>query len=163
MKKENQVKESFLDLDLHVILTFFDKKIGPIPYFVYPNTQMGFNLEKISKLMFQEEEGFFIYSNPSFGTANYYFEINSPLARGEKEMMIISFIFNPTVHDPERFQVLLKQFIRDLKQNRDIYLAFHRGEVSFEKFLLNYDKLRKKFHSLYHEGLEVVSEEVFPL
>lgn len=156
MKKENQGKESCLDLDLHVILTFFHKIIGPIPYLVYPSPHLDLNLEIFSKLMFQEEEGFFIYANPSISTVNYYFELHSPLARGEKEMMMISFTFNPIVHNSERFQVLLEQFMVDLKLNQDIYFAFHRGEVSFEKFQLNYDALRKKIHSLYHEGLALV-------
>ncbi|MFX1298950.1 MAG: hypothetical protein ACFFD2_29345, partial [Promethearchaeota archaeon] len=114
---------------------------------------MGIHLEKISNLMFQEEKGFFIYMNPSVGTANYYFELQSPLARGQKEMMMISFMFNPTVHNPKRFQVLLEQFIRDIKQNQDIYFAFHQREVSFEKFQQNLDILRKKIHLLYYEGL----------
>ena len=144
------------DLDLHVILTFFDKKLGPIPYLVYPSPHLEPKiLEKISKLMFQEDEGFSIYANPSFSTANYYFELHSPLARGEKEMMMISFIFNPTVHNPERYHVLFKQFIGDLKQNQDIYFAFHQREVSFEKFQRNYDVLREKIHLLYYEGLEI--------
>ncbi len=105
--------------------------------------------------MFQEEEGFFVYINQSIGTANYYYEIHSPLARGEREMMMISFMFNPTVHDPERFQVLLEQFIRDVKQNQDSYYAFHQGEVLFKKFQQEYDVLKEKIHSLYQEGLEL--------
>ncbi len=116
---------------------------------------MELNVEKISKLMFQEEEGFFVYINPSIGTANYYYEIHSPLARGEKEMMMISLMFNPSVHDPERFQVLLEQFIRDIKQNKGIYLAFHQEEVPFKKFQLEFDALKEKIHSLYQEGLDL--------
>ncbi len=155
MKKEDQGKESFLDLELQVILTFFDKKIGPVPFLVYPRVDSGFHLEIISKLMFQEEEGFFIYTKPSIGTANYYFELQSPLARGEKEMMMISFIFNPNNHNPDRFQVLLEEFISDIKQNQNIYCAFHQSEVSFEKFQRNHNVLRKKVHILYYNGLEL--------
>jgi hypothetical protein len=105
--------------------------------------------------MFQEEEGFFVYINPSIGTANYYFEIHSPLAIGEKEMIMILFMFNPNVHDPERFQFLLEQFIRDVKQNKDIYFALHQGEIPFKKFQQKYDVLKEKIHSLYQEGLDL--------
>lgn len=49
MKKKNQSKESFLNLDPHKILDFFDKKIGPIPYLIYPSPHLELNFEKISR------------------------------------------------------------------------------------------------------------------
>jgi hypothetical protein len=153
-----------LDLDLHVILTFFDKKLGPTPYLVYPRPDLNIDLDIFSKLMFQEEEGFFIYKNPVICTANYYFELYSPLARGEKELMMISFICNPAVQNPEKFQLLLEQFVSKLKQNQDFFFAFHKEEISVRKYKLSYDALKEIVHSLYLKGLESALQrrEIFP-
>ncbi|MHA1730625.1 MAG: ADP-ribosylation factor-like protein [Promethearchaeota archaeon] len=111
----------------------------------------------ITKLIdFQEREGFFVHAISQVGTANYFFEIKSPVARGQVEILMISFVFDKGVKNPERFRGLLEKFANWLKKRKHAYQAFHEQQFANKKHGQEFGALVKKVRALYDRGIELV-------
>lgn len=113
-----------------VVLTYFDCKIGPTIFNIFPQeTLQEDDTITIKNLMDQMiSEGFFTFSANTFYSMNYYFEINSEWARGRKEFLMVSVIFNqPTSKETEKtvFTICL-EFIEWLKAKENLFTAFYK-------------------------------------
>lgn len=117
-----------------ICLSFFHRKIGPIVHYIYPETSLSENEKmRIADIMDQAfEEGFFTHS---FGkdhktSMNYYFEIYSDFARGNKEMLMVSIIFDESVPADLEHLVLswTIDFAEKLKAHREIFHAFYTSD-----------------------------------
>ncbi len=113
-------------------ISYFHRKIGPMVYYAYP--AMALNEEqktRLADIMDQPyEDGFFTQKFGDLTSINYYFEITSNWARGGKEMLMISFVFNITP-TPEIEDLLKKyciDFIDKLKGHALIYKSFYDVE-----------------------------------
>ncbi|MHA1831292.1 MAG: hypothetical protein ACTSWR_07170, partial [Candidatus Helarchaeota archaeon] len=74
-----------------IVISFFDNINGPRPLLSIPNTLNDIDLNNIASLIDKTfETGFFIYEFPEYKTANYFFEIESEWARGNKEMVLLT-------------------------------------------------------------------------
>ncbi|MFX1447294.1 MAG: hypothetical protein ACFFCG_04085, partial [Promethearchaeota archaeon] len=108
-----------------VALSYFHRKIGPLVFYSYPENMLDEQLSaRIANIMDQTvSEGFFTHSFEKNSSNNYYFEIHSDWARGNKEMLMVSIIFDQQIN-PEIEQsvnLLCTEFLEKLLSNEEIY------------------------------------------
>src|SRR4030067_2518283 len=111
-----------------IALSFFHRKIGPIVVYNYPDTFDEVSKLRIADIMDQAyEEGFFTHSFGDLTSMNYYFEIFSSWARGNKEMVMVSIVLDNEV--PSDLEHILLSWTIDfatkLKNNKEIYKGFY--------------------------------------
>jgi len=117
-----------------VALSYFHRKIGPLVFYSYPENMLGEQLSaRIANIMDQTvSEGFFTHSFEKNNSNNYYFEIHSDWARGNKEMLMVSIIFDQQIN-PEIEQsvnLLCTEFLEKLLSNEEIYTAFYINDIN---------------------------------
>jgi len=103
-------------------------------FYSYPEGNLENKLAiRIASIMDQTvSEGFFTHSFENKNSMNYYFEIHSDWARGNKEMLMVSIIFNHQT-SPEIEQnvlVLCSEFFEKLQSNEEIYTAFYINDIN---------------------------------
>ncbi len=117
-----------------VALSYFHRKIGPIVFYSYPKDMLERDLSlKIANIMDQQfSEGFFTHSFENLKSLNYYFEIHSDWARGNKEMLMVSTILDQQIptEDEEKISILCTEFSEQLQSNEEIYTAFYINDIS---------------------------------
>ncbi|GAB4305671.1 MAG: hypothetical protein Kow0069_01780 [Promethearchaeota archaeon] len=145
-----------------VTLSFFHRKIGPIVLLAYPEQSLSENEKmRIADIMDQAfEEGFFTHSfSGDLGktSMNYYFEIYSDWARGNKEMLMISIIFEQAVSSDLEHLVLSKTigFAEKLKANKEIYKAFYINDLEA------YDAAERELITQMNEKIRVWIKELY--
>ncbi len=114
-----------------LVLSYFDNKIGP-------TISHAFNLAGSSALVklppkvrteivklidLQTTEEFFTYGFENYASANLYFEIPSDWARGNRELLCLSFLLHSG--KPELFKETLIGGAQRLKAIPNIYKAFY--------------------------------------
>ena len=117
-----------------VSLSYFHRKIGPLVFFSYPKNSLDKDLSvKIANIMDQQySEGFFTHSFENLKSMNYYFEIHSDWARGNKEMLMVSIILDQqiSVEIEENLSSLCAEFSERLQSNEEIYTAFYIKDLN---------------------------------
>ncbi|MFX0006614.1 MAG: hypothetical protein ACFFA7_10795 [Promethearchaeota archaeon] len=117
-----------------VTLSYFHRKIGPIVFYSYPADTLEKELSlKIANIMDQQfSEGFFTHSFENLKSLNYYFEIHSDWARGNKEMLMVSTIIDQQIptEDEEKISILCTEFSEQLQSNEEIYTAFYINDIN---------------------------------
>ncbi|MFW9939775.1 MAG: hypothetical protein ACFFFT_01950 [Candidatus Thorarchaeota archaeon] len=112
-----------------VSLSYFHRKIGPLVFFSYPKNSLDKKLSiKIASIMNQQyTEGFFTLSFENLKSMNYYFEIYSDWARGNKEKLMVSIIVDHQISTEmeENLSRLCAEFSERLQSNEEIYTAFY--------------------------------------
>ncbi|MFX0057158.1 MAG: hypothetical protein ACFE85_06220 [Candidatus Hodarchaeota archaeon] len=118
-------------MEFYIILSYFDRIIGPTIFHTYPKKRLNETEASIvANLMDQMiSEGFFTYSFNGSNTLNYYFEIDSKWARGNKEFLMISVIFEDSISiEIEKIVFsLCNEFSEWLKEKQDIFIAFYKN------------------------------------
>jgi hypothetical protein len=113
-----------------VLLSYFHVKKGPMPLFSHPvNVFSEEQLKRISnKLDINVERGFFTCTFTDLVAMNFYFEINSPIARSNTEMCLISLLFDimPSNKVLNNISFNLSKRLEKLISQPDIYLAFYK-------------------------------------
>jgi len=88
---------------------------------------------RIANIMDQTvSEGFFTHSFEKNNSNNYYFEIHSDWARGNKEMLMVSIIFDQQINSEieQSVNILCTEFIEKLLSNEEIYTAFYINDIN---------------------------------
>ncbi len=114
-----------------IALSFFHRKIGPIVVYNYPDTFDEVSRLRIADIMDQAyEEGFFTHSFGDLTSMNYYFEIFSSWARGNKEMVMVSIVMDNEVSSDLEHLLLSYtiDFATKLKNNKEIYKGFYLSD-----------------------------------
>lgn len=116
-----------------IILSFFDEHSGPEVLESIPALppELGFRVAKIMDI--QLEEGFFLHSFDSWEAVNYFFFFPSPHARGEQVIAMVSLLTRIDVHEPTRFQALLRETAGKVLAVSDGDLVFFEGKGSKRK------------------------------
>ncbi|MBN1213939.1 MAG: hypothetical protein JXA99_00705 [Candidatus Lokiarchaeota archaeon] len=150
-------------------LSYFHRKIGPLVYYSYPEDILDEKLStRIANIMDQQFiEGFFTHSFEEIITLNYYFEIQSDWARGNRDMLMISIIFNQQMitEIEDKIQSLCSEFSEKLKSNEEIYTAFRIGDIrNFDKeeqeiIIKNNELVKLWVRELYWATIEVTREK----
>ena len=112
-------------------------------------------------------EGFFTHSFEDMYSMNYYFEIPSEWARGNKEMLMVSIIFDKQT-PPEIEQnvlTLCNEFSERLQSNEMIYTAFYINDLNNfeeedqEKIISNDSLIKLWVKELYWATIEDTREK----
>jgi hypothetical protein len=117
-----------------IALSYFHRKIGPLVFYSYPENMLDEQLSaRIANIMDQTvSEGFFTHSFEKNSSNNYYFEIYSDWARGNKEMLMVSIIFDQQINSEieQNVNVLCTEFLEKLLSNEEIYTAFYINDIN---------------------------------
>ncbi|TFG02849.1 MAG: hypothetical protein EU542_03905 [Promethearchaeota archaeon] len=115
-------------------LSYFHRKIGPLVVYSYPENLIEEDLSvRIANIMDQQfSEGFFTHSFEKLNSMNYYFEIHSDWARGNKEMLMVSLIISHQITSEMERSVLnlFKEFSERLQSNEEIFMAFYINDLN---------------------------------
>jgi len=117
-----------------VVLSYFHRKIGPLVFYSYPKNILEKELSgKVANIMDQQfSEGFFTHSFENLKSMNYYFEIHSDWARGNKEMLMVSIILDQQIplEIEEKISLLCTEFSERLQSNEEIFTAFYINDIN---------------------------------
>jgi DNA-binding transcriptional ArsR family regulator len=117
-----------------VAICYFHRKIGPMVFYSYPEGNLDDKLAtRIANIMDQTvSEGFFTHSFEQRNLMNYYFEIQSDWARGNRDMLMISIIFNRQINPVTELNVkiLCTEFSEKLRANKEIFTAFYFNDIN---------------------------------
>lgn len=155
-------------MHITIALSWFHRKVGPIVFYSYPED----DLEEDEKIRIADqidqafEEGFFSRSFDNLISMNYYFEIISKWARGQKEMLMISAVFDESVPSDIQHEVLGQciDFANRLKNKKEIYKAFYNEEDpqysnEAEKIAKYNEMIKLWIKELYWTVIEVTREK----
>ena len=144
-----------------VTLSYFDRKLGPLIFYSYPEDIHDDRLPLIINIMDQAyEEGYYVHMSSIVPSSlNYYFEIHSEWARGNKEMLMISVILEKPINKllGQTIQEICTDFATKLKNIEGLFKALYVKEI--EKFpekehsdikKVN-ENLRRKIEDFYQE------------
>jgi len=115
-------------------LTFFKRRSGPHMFYSFPEDTLN-NVEKesIVEILVQSfKEKFFTYQSSTISSLNYYFELHSDWARGNKEMLMISVILDRKINQAieEIIQSLCIDFESQLSATQDIFKALYINDLN---------------------------------
>jgi len=151
-----------------VTLSYFHRKIGPLIFYSYPKDTLEKELEvKIANIMDQQfNEGFFTHSFENLKSLNYYFEIHSDWARGNKEMLMFSVILDQQIAPSieEIIANLCTEFSESLQSNEEIFTGFYINEKDYheedvEKITKNNSLIKAWVKNLYWAIMEETREK----
>ncbi|MFX1315881.1 MAG: hypothetical protein ACFE9T_08465 [Promethearchaeota archaeon] len=151
-----------------VALSYFHRKIGPLVFYSYPKDILAKGLEaKIANIMDQQfNEGFFTHSFENLKSLNYYFEIHSDWARGNKEMLMFSIILEQqiTPANEEIIANLCTEFSERLQSNEEIFMGFYINEKEYheedvELILKNNALIKAGVKNLYRAVMDETREK----
>ena len=162
-RKMTGVKDDIEDIRTGcVLLTYFNSKYGPKPFYCYPEDYLSEKQEQrlIKELEHGSEEGVFIKLYPDFAVIHLNFELKSKLARGKVEMCLVSVVLEeiPTkeVMDDTTFRLL--ELIDMLYMKPEVSLGLHDSEYgikeNFEKIIQMSDYLSNWVKLVYKNCIE---------
>ena len=117
-----------------IALSYFHRKKGPLVFYSYPENTLSEQFSaRIANLMDQTvSEGFFTHSFEKNESYNYYFEIHSDWARGNKEMLMVSILFEQQINSEieQNVNILCTEFLEKLLSNEEIFTAFYINDIN---------------------------------
>ncbi|MHA2049833.1 MAG: hypothetical protein ACW986_09485 [Promethearchaeota archaeon] len=147
-----------------VLLSFFHTKIGPKIFFNFPEREVDRKLSDrlYDNLTQQKEEEFFTQTFEEVKLFNHYFQVHSDWARGKREMLMISIMFNQQISPEieEWIAVISKEFSEKMQSKDEIYKGFYRSELNSyevkdqEKIIENDALIKEWIKDLYWKTLE---------
>jgi len=156
-----------------ITLSYFDRKIGPLVFYSYPiNDLEKYLTERIPNIMDNvQTEEFVTYSFDKYYSLNYYFEIESAWARGYKEPLLLSAIFDESIEmGMERaILTLCIEFSDWLKSKENVFTGFYgensvkyqdkENRNSIDKNLIFIKSWVKEFYNAVLDALQEDFEE----
>jgi GTPase SAR1 family protein len=151
-------------------ISYFDQIIGPIQFYcnIPISSQPNFpNLNKI--IEYNDEPGSFIFAFEKFQSLNYIFYLDSELARGGEELVMISYIIKASYFRNEIVDVfkymenkkaLLEEFAEELKALKELPVLFHATKKSNNEGIivdLGSTEFKNKFLELYEKYYKKIS------
>lgn len=133
-----------------LILSYFDKIIGPKIFLKVPDNYNSNYLQYIPNLIDYYDEGYFIHEFVILKTANLIFQISSPLARGYMEIAMISIVLLNEEINPNFFQESLKYFVFEIKRINDIYQGFYIEKEEIKGTRKAYIKMKDLMNLIYN-------------
>ncbi|MEX2684439.1 MAG: hypothetical protein Q6373_022905 [Candidatus Sigynarchaeota archaeon] len=115
-------------------ILYFHKKIGPIIYFETENNYNDDLRSQIKKLMDMINPKPFLYTIQSTTTWNIQFEIDSPIARGNKEYLQLTVVLSkPDASTITLISKIATNLINKIKHMKDIYKIFYIDEKNSDE------------------------------
>ncbi|MFW9873108.1 MAG: hypothetical protein ACFFG0_08415 [Candidatus Thorarchaeota archaeon] len=145
-------------------MTYFHTRIGTLIFYSFPETPLGKEVsDRLYDIMTQQkEEEFFIHSFENLKILNYYFQLPSEWARGNREMVMISIIIKHQISPEieESILSLCKKFTAQMQSKENIYTGFYTYElnkhddVDKERIIENESLIKELVKDLYWETVE---------
>ncbi len=146
-------------------ITYFDQVIGPNTLYSSEPLVKSLDTPDINRILeFNDEEGTFIFAYRKFQTVNHIFHIDSDLARGGKELMMITYMIKTAIFKDEIVDVfkyldskapVLEEFaseISKLKNDLAIILHTKKNAISSEYPLeLANEELKSRFLDIFNK------------
>jgi hypothetical protein len=162
---------AILLMEFFTTLSYFNRKIGPLVFYSYPSNNLEEYLkERIAKVMDQVlTEEFVTFSFDNHYSLNYYFEIESEWARGNKEALMLSAIFDKTIPiEMEKAILTICIELSDwLKSKKNIFTGFYEKYSVYNQEKKNRSVIDKNFliikswvEEFYNAILEALQEKV---
>lgn len=107
-----------------VVLSYFDHKIGPMVYRTYPKVEITESLKKVNAALdLKDEEGFISFKD-NIRALSYLIYIDSPIRRGNKETVLLTYIITETQPNEDSYKGRLGEAAKQIKAIDDVYKAF---------------------------------------
>ncbi|NVM36994.1 MAG: hypothetical protein HWN81_15465 [Candidatus Lokiarchaeota archaeon] len=116
-------------------ISYFDQIIGPSTFYSSEPLTASTDTPDINRILeFNEEEGTFIFAYRKFQTVNHIFFIDSDLARGGKELMMITYMIKTAIFKDEIVDVFkyldskgptLEAFASEIKKLSELTSFLH--------------------------------------
>ena len=145
-------------------VTYFDEVIGPSTlYSSVPLTENADTPDLNRILEFNDEEGTFIFAYRKFQTVNHIFYVDSKIARGGKELMMITYMIKTAIFKDEIVDVfryldskapVLVEFALEISNLNELSSTLHlkKSALSGEYVLeLANEELRSKFLEIFQK------------
>ncbi|MFX0042462.1 MAG: ADP-ribosylation factor-like protein [Candidatus Hodarchaeota archaeon] len=148
--------------DQILCISYFDHVIGPNTLYCSAIELNSIEAPDLGRILeFNEEPGTFIFAYRKYQTINHIFYIDSKLARGGKDLMMISYLIRTAIFKDEIVDVfkyldskapILEEFASEIKKLKDISILLHTEKRADENILeLANDILKKKFLRIFNE------------
>lgn len=148
------------------VLSHFNNQYGPKVFLKAPELGNSINLDHITSLMDLYREGFFVYECGALRTANLFFEIPSPRARGHMELLMISLVCFDSKYNLNSFQEIMEFFVSELKHVPDIYKGFYYSSKKFPDAKKKFKAILNFFYSLNRslpKDREIIQQNTFKI
>ena len=128
------IPETKIAANTSIILSFFNRKKGPIVFHSYPeNALIESEMIEITQNMNQafNKEFFVQHSSTVPSSLNYYFEVYSDWARGKKEMLLLSIIINKPITPilEKIIQPICLDFATQIKNEENTFKAIYINQM----------------------------------
>jgi GTPase SAR1 family protein len=144
-------------------VSYFDQVIGPNT--LYSNESLsGTDAPDINRILeFNDEEGTFIFAYRKFQTVNHIFYMDSKLARGGKELLMITYMIKTAIFKDEIVDVfkyldskapVLEEFAAEIRRFEDILSILHlKKSGKATKYVLDLanDELKTNFLEIFNK------------
>lgn len=150
--------------DQILCISYFDHVIGPNTLYCSAIELDSIETPDLGRILeFNEEPGTFIFAYRKYQTVNHIFYIDSKLARGGKDLMMISYLIRTAIFKDEIVDVfkyldskapILEEFASEIKKLKEISRLLHveKSAVSSESILdLANDTLKKEFLRIFNK------------
>ncbi len=138
----------------YLCISYFDEYLGPNILFCTPPKPNDNDFPDLTRILeFQENEGSFVFAFRRYQSINHIFYIESPIARGGKELLMISFLLRTSFFKNELGEVfnylnskseILEKFAYELKELNGFNKILHKHKKDPEEFdLVEYAKESK--------------------
>ncbi|MFX1322116.1 MAG: ADP-ribosylation factor-like protein [Promethearchaeota archaeon] len=150
--------------DQILCISYFDNVIGPNTLYCSEPLLKSIETPDLGRILeFNEEPGTFIFAYRKYQTVNHIFYINSKLARGGKDLMMISYLVKTAIFKDEIVDVfkyldskapILEEFASEIKKLKEISTLLHseKSAISSATILdLANDTLKKEFLRIFNK------------
>jgi hypothetical protein len=145
-------------------ITYFDQVIGPNTLYSNEMLSESSDAPDVNRILeFNDEEGTFIFAYRKFQTVNHIFYMDSDLARGGKELMMITYMIKTAIFKDEIVDVfkyldsktpVLEEFASEIRKLDDILELLHEKKsaksLEFAIDLAN-DELKTRFLEIFNK------------
>ena len=151
-------------------ITYFDQVIGPSTLYSSEPLSESTDVPDLNRILeFNDEEGTFIFAYRKFQTVNHIFYMDSKLARGGKELIMITYMIKTAIFKGEIVDVfryldskapVLEDFASEIKRLNEISTILHlkKSALSGEYVLdLANEELKGSFLEIFNEYFKKLS------
>jgi GTP-binding protein SAR1 len=132
-----------------LLLTHFDCTFGPKIFLKAPETVNVNDFKHIPPLMDLYKEGFFYHEFNKDKSANLNIQVSSRYARGNFELLMISYLVRDGQLNPGTAKEHLEKFADQLKQIDDAYKAFYIESSKHSGDARKFEEVKELFDAFY--------------
>lgn len=159
------------DNDKFLCISYFDQIIGPNILICLPDKPDESDFPDLTKILeFNDNEGSFVFAFRRYQSINHIFYLDSKLARGGKEIVMISFLVRTSYYKKEIIDVfkyleskssILEKFEEEIKtlKNFNVVLNYHKKYPDREDAKQLFNKLCPEFLTLFDKYFEILAPE----